>query len=82
MAVFDSYLPPDGPLRLVGGEAALTADLTLLPEDAGGNLRLASGEVLATFAGQQLRADLTLNARLSGGRPADMSVHCRFHGDH
>jgi len=72
MATFNSYLPPDGPLMIKGGEASLSADILLLHNDADGWIRLHSEGLDAMVDDQSIKADLNADISLVGGVPADM----------
>ncbi|NNL05068.1 MAG: hypothetical protein HKO85_07245 [Xanthomonadales bacterium] len=72
MAVFNTHLPAESPLRFGGGEARLEAEILLQPQDATGWLRLVSENVELDGQGQSLRADLAADIALAGGVPTDM----------
>jgi len=72
MSVFNSHLPPESPFRFTGGEAALTADMELLHNDADGWLRLQAQDMDGLLEEQQIEADLDMDIRLVGGVPAEM----------
>lgn len=72
MSVFNAYLPPDAPVQLTGGTAALSADIQLLREDARGWVKLESQGVQAQANSQALEADLQLDVLLAGGVPRNM----------
>lgn len=72
MAVFNTHLPDNSPLRFGGGEARLEAALLLFPQDARGWLRLVSENVELDGQEQSLRADLAADIVLAGGVPRDM----------
>jgi len=72
VAVFNRYLPPDGPLALTGGAARLASQLTLLPDDARGWVRLDASAVDLAIDGQDVRGDLRAEIAVNGGRPAEM----------
>jgi hypothetical protein len=72
MSTFNSYLPPDGPLRIKGGEASLGADILLMHDDADGWVRLHSQGLDAMVDDQSIKADLQAAISLVGGTPAEM----------
>ena len=72
MRTFNSYLPPDPPMRFKGGEADLSADILLQPNDADGFVRLDSEALMSLDGEQDLKADLGMDIRISGGTPAEM----------
>ena len=77
LAVFQGYMPPGFPLSITGGKAMLVASLQLKPTDASGYIRLESGDARANLVDQDLRADLTADIRLAGGRPEDLKFDIR-----
>ncbi len=72
MAVFNGFLPPDAPLQFLSGEAALTADILLHPDDASGWLKLEGERISASVDDQTVAGDISANILFRGGRPADM----------
>jgi hypothetical protein len=72
MSVFSSYLPPDSPLQLTDGTAALAADIVLEPDDADGWLTLQSTDLELVVDKQRIRSDLAFDIRLVNGIPSDM----------
>ena len=72
MSVFNSYLPPESPVQLAGGTAALSADIMLLSDDADGWVKLRSRGTQARAENQSIEADLDVDIVLVGGVPADM----------
>jgi hypothetical protein len=72
MSVFNAYLPPESPLQLTGGTAALSADILLQRDDARGWVKLASEGIQAQADTQSIAADLQLDVLLIGGVPRDM----------
>lgn len=72
LAVFQSYLPPEFLLTITGGDAVLVADLQLRPDNANGHIRLDSGNASVTLIDQDLRADLSANIVLAGGKPEEL----------
>ena len=73
MSTFNSYLPPDGSVRLVSGTADLTADIVLHPDDAVGWVKLHSTGLEAVVGEQSISADLDVDVLLADGVPADMT---------
>ena len=73
VAVFNRYLPPEAPLALIGGGATLSSELTLLPDDADGWVRLDARRIDLAVDGQDVRGDLLAEITVAGGRPADMA---------
>ena len=72
MSSYNSYLPPQSPLAITGGEASLVADIELQPQAAGGYLKLESHGLSARVDEQDISAALHADIRLSGGTPRDM----------
>lgn len=77
LAVFQGYLPPEFPLTITGGDAVLVADLQLRPDSAEGQIRLDSGNASVTLVDQDLRADLSANIVLAGGKPEELTFDLR-----
>jgi hypothetical protein len=75
--VFQGYMPPHFPLSITGGTAVLVASLQLRPTEAGGYIRLESGDARVNLADQDLRTDLTADIILAGGRPEDLAFDLR-----
>ena len=73
MSVYNQYFPEKLPLRLTGGEAALTADIHLEQASAGGYVRLDTEGLQSRLDEQQIAAELEVDINLAGGVPADMA---------
>lgn len=72
MSVYNQYFPEKLPLRLTGGEAALSADVHLEQASAGGFVRLNTDGLKSRIDEQQLAAELALDVNLAGGVPSNM----------
>jgi len=72
MAVFNRYLPADSPLALIGGDARLSSELRMQPDDARGWVRLDAERVDLVIDDQEIEGDLRAELTVAGGRPADM----------
>ncbi len=72
MGVLNDFLPAEAPLQFLAGEAALTADLALLTDDARGWLRLESDGVTARVDRQTVTGDIDAEVLVQGGRPQEM----------
>jgi len=72
MSVYNQYFPEKLPLRLTGGEAALTADVHLEQASAGGFVRLNTEGLKSRIDEQQLAAALAVDVNLAGGVPSNM----------
>lgn len=72
MTVYNQYLPKKAPLRLLGGEADLTADVRLEPKSAVGFVKLRTKGLRSRLDEQQVKGELTLDIRLKDGVPSDM----------
>jgi hypothetical protein len=73
MTAYNGMLPPNAPLKLLGGQADLTADLHLEPESADGSLKFRTKGLRSQFDEQEVAGDLTLDVKLQGGKPEDMA---------
>jgi hypothetical protein len=71
LSVFNEDLPPDGPLRILSGEAELEAEVLLQEQNAEGYLRLVAPGVGAMIDDQEVSAAMTVNVGLAGGQPRD-----------
>ncbi|RCV87208.1 hypothetical protein [Billgrantia montanilacus] len=67
IAIYDDYLPRGAGLSLLGGSASLTADLRLEGLHARGDMTLRAFNTDLRIGEQQLRGDLSLDARLREG---------------
>lgn len=72
MSVYNQYLPKDSPLKLLGGEADLTADVHLEPKSAGGFVKLKTSGLKTRLDEQEVAGELTLDIKLNDGVPSDM----------
>ena len=68
----NQFLPEKLPLRLLSGQARLSADIQLEPESAGGYVNLQTDGLQTEVDEQQLSGELTLNVNLRGGIPSKM----------
>jgi len=73
VTAYNAMLPPNAPLKLLGGEADLTADLHLEPEFAKGFLKFNTRGLLSQLDEQKMAGDLILDVKLQGGKPKDMA---------
>jgi len=73
MSVFNSYFPPDSPIRISEGTADLTVDILLKHDDADGYVRLKADGMKAMIDEQSISADFSSNITLVGGVPAEMN---------
>ncbi len=69
MSVFNSYFPENSPMELLSGKAALTADIKLGKEFAGGFVKLNTQDLKGSLDDQQLSADLAVDIKLADGVP-------------
>ena len=74
MSVYNQYLPKDAPLRLLDGEADLTADVHLEPEAAGGFVKLETDRLRSRLDEQEVSGVLTLDIKLRDGVPSNMET--------
>jgi hypothetical protein len=72
MRVYNQYLPPDALVRVLGGEADLTAEVHLEPETASGFVKLATSGLRSRLDEQEVSGDLTLDIEIRDGVPIDM----------
>lgn len=72
MSVYNQFLPEKLPLRLLGGQAQLSADIQLESESAGGYIKLQTEGLRSQLDEQQVSGELTLNVNLQGGVPGNM----------
>jgi len=72
MTVYNQYLPKDAPLKLLGGEAELTADVHLEPKSAGGFVKLKTEGLRSRLDDQEVSGELSLDIALHDGVPKDM----------
>ena len=73
MSVYNLYLPEDSPLRLLGGEADLVADIELEPKTAHGYVKLKTDKLRSRLEEQEISGDVTLNINIAGGTPKNMA---------
>jgi hypothetical protein len=73
MTAYNAMLPPNVPLKLLAGQADLTADVRLKPEFAAGSLKLRTTGLSSQLDEQKVAGDLTLDVELRGGNPEDMA---------
>ena len=73
MSVFNSYFPPDSPIRISEGTADLTVDILLKHGDADGYVRLKADGMKAMIDQQSISADFSSNITPVGGVPAEMN---------
>ncbi len=72
MSVYNQFLPNEAPVKLLGGEAALSADVRLEPKSAGGFVKLQTSGLRSRLDGQEIAGELTLDIKLKDGVPKDM----------
>jgi hypothetical protein len=72
MSVYNSYLPPNSPLQIIDGQAELSADVMLKPEDADGYVKLVSTGMHALVDEQEVEAELIADIKLVDGVPRNM----------
>jgi hypothetical protein len=72
MSVYNLYLPENSPLRLLGGQADLAADIRLEPQAARGNVTLKTSKLRSRLDEQELSADVTVHINVAGGIPKNM----------
>jgi hypothetical protein len=73
MSVYNLYLPENSPLRLLGGEADLVADIELEPKTARGYVKLKTDKLRSRLEEQEISGDVTLNINIAGGTPKNMA---------
>jgi hypothetical protein len=73
MTAYNAMLPPNAPMKLLGGQAELTADVRLEPESARGFLKLNTTGLRSQVDEQRVAGDLILDVTLQGGKPKDMA---------
>jgi hypothetical protein len=72
MSVYNNYLPPNSPLKIIDGQAELRADVMLKPEDADGYVKLVSTGMHALVDDQEVEAELVADIKLVDGVPRNM----------
>jgi len=72
MSVYNQYLPDQSAIRLLGGEAGLTADIELEPEAADGYVKLQTKRLRSRINDQEISGELTADVKLAGGVPKKM----------
>jgi hypothetical protein len=72
MSAYNHYLPKGSPLRLLGGEADLSANLELETDSASGFVKLRSSRVDAVLDDQPLFGTLALDVEINDGTVRDM----------
>ncbi len=72
MSVYNNYLPPNSPMQIIDGQAELSADVMLKPEDADGYVKLVSTGMHALVDEQEVEAELVADIKLVDGVPRDM----------
>ena len=73
MSVYNLYLPENSPLRLLGGEADLVADIELQPNMARGYVKLKTDGLRSRLEEQEISGDVTVNINIAGGTPKNMA---------
>ncbi len=73
MSVYNQYLPGNSPLRLLGGEADLVADIEMEPETARGYVTLKTGKLQSRLDEQEVSGDVTVNINIASGTPKNMN---------
>lgn len=72
MSMFNQYLPPDSPVKFIGGTADLMVDILLQDDDADGYLKLKADNLQAQIDQQQISTDFSANITLVDGEPGKM----------
>lgn len=72
MSIFNQYFPQNSPLQLLGGTAALSANIELEPLTAGGFVKLNARQLNARLDAQHITADLAMDIELKDGVPRDL----------
>jgi len=72
MSVYNLYFPENSPLRLLGGEADLVADIELEPKTAHGYVKLKTDKLRSQLDEQEIAGDVTVNINIAGGTPKNM----------
>jgi hypothetical protein len=72
VGVFNAYLPPGTPVKLISGEASLIGDLQLSPDRATGELLLRAEDVRVGLDREELSGDIRLDILIHDGAPEDM----------
>jgi hypothetical protein len=72
VAAFNAYLPPNTPILIDSGEAALAGRVAMTADSASGELVLEAREIGLTAAKNALQADALLTLNVRGGTPAEM----------
>ena len=67
MSVYNPYLPPQSPLRFVAGEADVSADLSLAPNQVKGQAILNGQRLRMQVAGEDITTDLRLDVLVRDG---------------
>ncbi|WP_295608091.1 hypothetical protein, partial [uncultured Lamprocystis sp.] len=67
MSVYNPYLPPQSPLRFVAGEAEVSADLSLAPNQVKGQAILNGQRLRMQVAGEDITTDLRLDVLVRDG---------------
>jgi hypothetical protein len=70
---YNAMLPPNAPLKLLGGQADLKADVRLKPESAVGTVKFSTKGLRSQLDEQKVTGDLILDVKLQGGKPKDMA---------
>ncbi len=73
MSVYNRYLPAQSALQLLGGEAGLTAELSLTPASADGCVTLRANRLRSRVNDQEIAGELRADLKLSGGVPQKMA---------
>jgi len=68
----NAYLPPYAGVAFTAGEANLTADLALKPDDAKGTMLLLAKGLRASAGDQAITGDLRVEIAVNGGQPRQM----------
>ena len=72
MSVYNLYFPENSPLRVLGGEADLVADIKMEPKTARGYVRLKTDKLRSRLDEQEIAGDVTVNINIAGGTPKNM----------
>ncbi len=70
MSVYNPYLPPQSPVRFVAGEAEVSADLSLAPNQVKGQAILDGKRLRMQVAGEDITTDLRLDVLVRDGNVA------------
>ena len=72
MSVYNQYLPDQSAIRVLSGEAGLTADIKLEPKAADGYVKLQTKRLRSRINDQEISGEVTADVKLAGGVPKKM----------